>query len=541
MRVHGGKKPATRWNKRKHDLAFCPSHISPPGSFTANSFRIASLKSPLLYNVPRQRKPLQGIRSLVNATASVSESVHNGVNWVTQNKGKVSNLIDFSKLDKRSRRGIHISEDTDTVLKGTELAEFPEGTFLTPTVARSLLEKEASWAEIEDLNLGDEALFAVCLLVERAKGEGSMYAGLLETLPSVNELDSPDFWKDEELELLRGSSVYEKSIGVREAIEEEWAGLNTRLFENNRDRFNEEDFSLDVYKWAIGMVDSRTVSAGRGEARVLAPVLHNAMPPRGRNNATGRVEMSGGVFFSKKRIVLKAQSDVAAGEEVSISTGEGCFNSDYLVERGTVVEGGASKFEVRLEVSGLDRFYDDKVDIIERGGLGKRTSFELTEGTESGKWEAGADMERFLRLVCLSGADVFLLEGVFRGDVWETMGMAVSAENERAMCEVMIGACEDALEEFDKGWERMKETKGGDEKMSERRREMSKTIVEGEKEIVLSVVKTYKARLGSLDAIEYYAERRLKMLDLLRPVDESEIVDSESGARIGRAFDENLY
>lgn len=44
---------------------------------------------------------------------------------------------------------------------------------------------------------------------------------------------------------------------------------------------------------------------------------------------------------------------------------------------------------------------------------------------------------RFLRLLCVSGDDAFLLEGIFRDEVWDFMNEPVSRPNEEAVNELL--------------------------------------------------------------------------------------------------------
>lgn len=47
------------------------------------------------------------------------------------------------------------------------------------------------------------------------------------------------------------------------------------------------------------------------------------------------------------------------------------------------------------------------------------------------------EMLAFLRLLHLAGPDAFLLESIFRNEVWSHMQMPVSEDNEKAVCQSM--------------------------------------------------------------------------------------------------------
>jgi len=48
---------------------------------------------------------------------------------------------------------------------------------------------------------------------------------------------------------------------------------------------------------------------------------------------------------------------------------------------------------------------------------------------------------RFLRLLCVGGEDAFLLESIFRSEVWDFMNEPVSRTNEEAVNELLATRC----------------------------------------------------------------------------------------------------
>lgn len=52
-----------------------------------------------------------------------------------------------------------------------------------------------------------------------------------------------------------------------------------------------------------------------------------------------------------------------------------------------------------------------------------------------------SQLVQFLRLLCLSGEDSFLLESIFRNEVWEFMEEPVSRSNEEAVNEALSTRC----------------------------------------------------------------------------------------------------
>ena len=79
-------------------------------------------------------------------------------------------------------------------------------------------------------------------------------------------------------------------------------------------------------------------------------------------------------------------------------------------------------------------------------------TFYVTGGPGS-TGEPDPAMIQFLRLVKLGGKDAFLLESIFRKEIWEFMSEPVSEDNERGAITAVIEACELALSEMEEDGE----------------------------------------------------------------------------------------
>lgn len=456
------------------------------------------------------------------------------------------NGIVLTSSNERSKLGVILSPGSRTLLKNTEIVSLPEELFLSSKSALADLEGEVKGlrglAGTDDIT--PTSWLALHLLYERSKGESSSFAPLLASIPSPVELDTATLWSPEQRQWLKGSPVLDRIVEIADGVRREWEqvgrGVASELF-----RDPGTDCSLDLYRWAIAVIDARSSSVASGKELVLAPVAAQLAPAL---EPTARVDASStGMFFSSKRTIrVVLERDVSPGEGVTISGGAPARNADLLVERGVnLSDSSANAVEMRFSLTAMDPFYEDKVDILEQYGNDMgisdgAASFELEDVREGKVWEPPEWLDVYLRLLCLGGKDAFLLEGVFRGEIWDHLSLPLSAENEKAVCDTVIGACEDALEGYALAEDASYE--GDAEDIVEAARwALAKALVDAERSILNCAVEVYKRRASSLDAVEYYAERRLKALDLLRPVDESEIVDSESGSRVGRAFDENYY
>ena len=167
-------------------------------------------------------------------------------------------------------------------------------------------------------------------------------------------------------------------------------------------------------------------------------------------------------------------------------------------------------------------FFDDKLDVAEGAGYGPSATFVLDPRARAPPRE----MLAYLRLMNLGGADAFLLEPVFRGEVWSRhVQEPVSRENERAVCASMASGCAAALARIGgdaAGDERAlagsgsgSGAGGGGGGGLGRRAAAALRVRCGERAALASAARWFAGREASLDSLEYYQERRLRGLGLL--------------------------
>lgn len=106
-------------------------------------------------------------------------------------------------------------------------------------------------------------------------------------------------------------------------------------------------------------------------------------------------------------------------------------------------------------------------------------------------------MMQFVRLCKLGGTDAFLLESIFRKEIWEFMGLPVSEPNELAVVNTVIDACQKALDDLKQG-----ESDKGPKVLAELR--------ESETRALSRTIEFLQREKEALDLKEYYQERRLK-------------------------------
>ncbi|CAM9861187.1 unnamed protein product, partial [Hapterophycus canaliculatus] len=237
--------------------------------------------------------------------------------------------------------------------------------------------------------------------------------------------------------------MYTQGIsGFSDDVDEDYTWLSQNAFAGNPEVFPADKFGAKDFRWAVGVALSRSFFVN-GELR-LTPLVdfanHASLP--------GVLEPTGGTtgLFGSTAVVLRAGKNYEAGEEFFVSYGpKGA--AGYLEENGFVppISGSEVTCELEFAIPEDDTFFDDKEDILSMNGLGTSSTFDLTAvGLPD------AELVRFLRLRCVGGDDAFLLEGIFRSEVWDFMDEPVSRTNEEAVNKLLATrrVCEDELKAF---------------------------------------------------------------------------------------------
>jgi len=227
---------------------------------------------------------------------------------------------------------------------------------------------------------------------------------------------------------------------------------------------------------------------------------------------------------------VTSDRDLGQGEALTIDFGPGRTDSQVLLDHGAVdpaaprpgfvltlalprepgeeeevQEGGESKKRPP------PTFFEDKLDIAESAGYGPSATFVLDPRARAPPQE----MLCYLRLMNLGGADAFLLEPVFRGEVWSRhVQEPISRENERAVCASMAGGCAAALARIEGDAAGDERELAGNSSLS-RRAAAALRVRCGERAALASAARWFAGREASLDSLEYYQERRLRGLGLL--------------------------
>jgi len=346
-------------------------------------------------------------------------------------------------------------------------------------------------------------------LPERSAALQAFVEAWMASLPSLEELrkQHPILWSEGDQEVLQSSST-NKIYRVLDDIEEDAAWLEEHLFQD-REKFPESVtlhgqtvpcFSVEGFRWAIALAQSRATFVD-GKLR-LVPMIDMC------NHSDDGNEVNGGymgTFGTVQGCQIVASQDVAIGDEIYTSYGPKSA-ADYLIEHGfcppqcwkTAVS------ELTFEIDQEDRFYDDKLDILEfetykQAPMDPVQSFDVVSAPGR-DGEPDPAMIQFVRLCKLGAMDAFLLESIFRKEVWGFMSMPVSEGNELNVVNAISDACQKAINDLEGCPD------GGPA--------ICKQLRESETRALSRTLGYLQREKEALDLKEYYQERRLKDLGL---------------------------
>ncbi|KAG0629937.1 hypothetical protein M758_1G140900 [Ceratodon purpureus] len=466
------------------------------------------------------RGRLQLKKSFARIVLSPSNSrVHCSVGTETQ----VQTLWSWAQAQGVQGESIRPSEVTEglgllaqrPVGQGDEILSVPETVWINlATVQKSSLGKVTeglkSWVAI--------ALF----LIHETSNSNSKWRPYLDTLPK--NLDSPLFWSDEELAELQGTQLLGSVVGYLEFLENEYNKVVEEIMERNTDLFDPAVFTFDAFRWAFGILRSRSFAPLTGEELALVPVadLMNHGVGLDDKNPSWLKKSSGGQIWnigksSSNVLTVRASANFQSGEQILMQYGSAKSNADLALDYGFVEPNTESQFgggierdslALSLEISPEDRFIDDKADILEINGFQCSMQFDLPRGQGPSD-----EMITFLRLSALSGPDSFLLEALFRNEAWGHVSLPVSRDNEEGICTSMLEGLRAALDGYSTTIEEDLEILGQEDLSV--RKEIAVVVRLGEKRVMQELQTWFEARLEELDSLEYYAERRLRNLGLM--------------------------
>ncbi|XP_010669749.1 uncharacterized protein LOC104886907 isoform X2 [Beta vulgaris subsp. vulgaris] len=113
--------------------------------------------------------------------------------------------------------------------------------------------------------VGTVAKLAVVILVEQKKGQSSEWAPYISRLPRHGELHSTIFWCENELEMIRQSSLYQETINQEAKIRKDYLAIKPAF-----DHFSEvfKAVKFEDFKHAYALVASRAWESMQGQSLI---------------------------------------------------------------------------------------------------------------------------------------------------------------------------------------------------------------------------------------------------------------------------------
>ncbi|GLI66288.1 hypothetical protein VaNZ11_010049 [Volvox africanus] len=351
---------------------------------------------------------------------------------------------------------------------------------------------------------------ALQLLADRF-GNSSSKSELSAYAASIPEnLDIPLLWSDDELRVLQGTQVLQTLGGYLTFFQATFQQLQSSLFAANPAAFPPSTFTLPNFLWAVAAVRSRSHAPLDGAKIALAPLTELVSHRRSANSKLA--VRPTGLFGRGQVLVLEATRPIRKGEPLSMDYGPGKLDGPVLLDYG-VVDATSPKpgYSLTLTMPSSDRFIDDKLDILESNGLRQSMTYNLTPDEQP-----TTEMLAFLRLMQLKGMDAFLLESIFRNDVWGFMQEPISEANEEALCTTLLEGARAVLTGYTTSIDEDLAALRGGSYPKGSRREAALLVRLGEKEALDAVARFFEARRETqLKRLVYYQERRLRRLGLV--------------------------
>ncbi|EOD41244.1 hypothetical protein EMIHUDRAFT_448733 [Emiliania huxleyi CCMP1516] len=473
------------------------------------------------------------------ATATRVAAVPPLAEWVASQGGDVSvvQAADAAQL------GVGLVA-ARAVRRGDRLLSVPEELAIT---AESALRSELLGAYLVEFEpyLADYSFIAVALLNEERLGEQSSLAPWLSSACwQVEQHDLPLLWpSDDQAELEQSTAA--PCVERRLAAQADYEWLRENVFEASPMVFPESVFSEASFLRALGLAFSRCVfvPAGGRQGEPARPALlplvelcNHADSPSASLQARGPQAGLFGRGGEGGAVELTAQADLSAGDALTLCYAE-ATRGELLLDYGFVAEPVPPEASLRFGVADDDPNYDEKaragalsgttchirhVDVLERVGLSAvEQGFVVSEADP-----LPPDLLAYLRLA------------LFADDLWrEHLQQPVSRQNEAAALQLGHDAVTSALGKLrgDVQLDLASLAEAPRESVGYR----CAAVRYAERRAVSAAANELRAALGSLDGLEYYQERRLKLLNLTPVETEEELEALRSAGR--RTSDSSSY
>ncbi|CAN0909359.1 Ribulose-1,5 bisphosphate carboxylase/oxygenase large subunit N-methyltransferase, chloroplastic [Linum grandiflorum] len=219
---------------------------------------------------------------------------------------------------------------------------------------------------------------AMVLLAEWKQGKDSRWAPYISCLPRLEEMHSTIFWTENELDMIRASSVYEETIQQKAHIGNDFLKIRLVL-ENFPDIFG--SVTYEDFMHAYALVKSRAWGTPKGVSLIPFADFMN------HDGVSEAIVLND---ESKQVSEVIADCDYAPQEEVQISYGK-FGNATLMLNFGfTVPHNIHDQVEIQMDISDDDLLHETKKQILQKHQL------PTTQGpndTEPSSWNRFAIRE----------------------------------------------------------------------------------------------------------------------------------------------------
>ncbi|MEW5304886.1 MAG: hypothetical protein WDW36_007463 [Sanguina aurantia] len=432
-----------------------------------------------------------------SVAAAPLASVHQ---WL-QGKADLSGVNVVDSLEATSSSMLVASKDFK---QGDSIISVPDSAWFTPAALRT--SNSLVGPHIADLEPWVQ--LTLLLIAERAKGSSSAWHSYVG---GNSAAETPLLWEDSELSGLEGTQLLEQVIAYREYFSSRCSELQQDLFASQPAAFPPSVFTQAAFLSAAAAVRSSTHAPLEGEDIALVPLADQVRHARGGNSRYTARSVGLSFLGGGRTLNVEATRTLRKGEEVTIDYAPEKLDGSVMLDFG-VLDAARPRpgYSLVLTMPATDRYYDDKIDILELNGLSASQAFTLLP-----EQQPPLDMMAFLRLMQLSGTDCFLLETIFRDNVWEQLVLPVSEANEGGVCASIVEGAGEALSAYPSSIDQDMSALRGGGLATRSRAEMAALVSLGEKQALDYVLRYFEERTANLKKLVYYQDRRLKRLGLI--------------------------
>lgn len=292
---------------------------------------------------------------------------------------------------------------------------------------------------------------AVHLLEERFLGVHSNFSEYIERLPPIEAINSTIFYTEDELAMLQGSQIHRVTMARVNAVENFYSALVGPVTSLAVDPplFSKDEFTLENFRWAMGVVWSHAFPVGTAEKEVvLAPVLdtigvclHESHCPK------NRIEL----HAATQQLVVYASKDYAVGEEIVMDMGEKA-STMFMLNHGftrPVPSQALDQVDISILLDPNDTLVDVKLFLLQSQNMSMDDSYVLHYGGDA----LDDKMTTSLKIKLMQGYEVGRFKdllGVAQGASAEYTEPRhiVSLRNEYVFTRALLLTCKNLLQQY---------------------------------------------------------------------------------------------